>query len=812
MQGLCTEMENNMVHYFGIRHLSPAGACYVREFLDQLQPAYVLIEGGSDLTPLLSELTRKDVVLPAAIMAYSETVPIQTLLYPFAEYSPEYQAACWAFEHGKLCRLIDLPSSVFLAFEQKKAERAAKMTPALEEKEQAAGETRIANEEEKELPSEEFPEVNLYDRLEELTGEDQESYWERKFEHCADYTEYQEAAQEYGKQLRIWSADTPLEWAETLLRERYMKYEIEQAQKEAGELENIAVITGAFHVEGLFTAEPMTKQEIKQLPSLPCKSTLMPYSYYRLSKRSGYGAGNKAPAYYELLWKVLQKANDRQKDKQTENLLKRKEVSYKTGNSNRLETSAAVDYFCALAEFQRTYGHLVSSAEVIEAVRLSTALAGMMGSSVPVLADLRDAAVTCMGHGKFSEISLAAASVEIGSKIGSLPEGVSRTLIQDDFYRQLKDLKLEKYKTAIAEPLELDLRENMRVKTEKAAFLDLNRSFFLHKLLVLEVSFVKQQERKQENATWAESFVLQWTPEAEIQLIEATLKGDTIELAAAAILQEKLENGTTIGISAEVIDQASLCGMPELLLAAVSRLQELSIDSVSLIEIGEAVEHLSSVIQYGTIRRIDSEPLKPVLWQMLYRACLILEESCRCNNDAIADILLAIERCNTAFIQLDFVEAGPWEEGLIQLSNADDINTQASGFATAILLERGKISEELLAAEVERRLSPGIPADLGAGWFEGLAKKNRYALITRLSLWKKLTEYIEILDEEEFRRALVFLRRAFSEFNSREKCEIGENLGELWGLNAETVSEAVNQGVQEEELSGLDDFDFGDLL
>ena len=81
-----------MIHYFGIRHLSPAGAYYVREFLNQIQPEYILVEGGSDLTSLLPDLTREDVILPAAIMAYSETVPIQTLLYPFAEYSPEYQA------------------------------------------------------------------------------------------------------------------------------------------------------------------------------------------------------------------------------------------------------------------------------------------------------------------------------------------------------------------------------------------------------------------------------------------------------------------------------------------------------------------------------------------------------------------------------------------------------------------------------------------------------------------------------------------------------------------------------------------------
>ena len=43
----------------------------------------------------------------------------------------------------------------------------------------------------------------------------------------------------------------------------------------------------------------------------------------------------------------------------------------------------------------------------------------------------------------------------------------------------------------------------------------------------------------------------------------------------------------------------------------------------------------------------------------------------------------------------------------------------------AILLERGVVSEDLLSKEVSRRLSPGVPADLGAGWFEGLAGKNR---------------------------------------------------------------------------------------
>ena len=116
-----------------------------------------------------------------------------------------------------------------------------------------------------------------------------------------------------------------------------------------------------------------------------------------------------------------------------------------------------------------------------------------------------------------------------------------------------------------------------------------------------------------------------------------------------------------------------------------------------------------------------------------------------------------------------------------------------------------------LQTEVGRRLSPGMPADLGAGWFEGLAMKNRYALIARLSLWESLDGYLDTLDQEEFKRALVFLRRAFADFTAREKDEIAENLGEIWHLNGSQVSEVLNSVLGEEEsglLESLEDFDF----
>lgn len=92
--------------------------------------------------------------------------------------------------------------------------------------------------------------------------------------------------------------------------------------------------------------------------------------------------------------------------------------------------------------------------------------------------------------------------------------------------------------------------------------------------------------------------------------------------------------------------------------------------------------------------------------------------------------------------------------------------------------------------------------------------QNRYSLILRLNLWKKLDEYIQQLDYEEFKRALVFLRRTFVDFSSKEKDNIAENLGEIWGLNKQNVSEVLNQTLSNSEstiIQNLDEFDFDDI-
>lgn len=748
-------MKNNP-YFFGIRHLSPAGAYYLRGFLDEKKPKLVLVEGPSDFEDMLSDMVREETKPPIAVLAYTKVAPVRTILYPFAEYSPEYQAIQWCHKHHVACRFIDLPSETFLAM------------PECDLQETEGEEGRIS----------------VYEQLDQKSGEDgHDTFWERVMEQAGSMEAYHLGANSFGANIRSLTEGKENDWAETVLREAYMRHQIRKAVDAGVEPEDIVVVTGSYHVEGLKNWQE-SEEDLSKMPKVGANHTLMPYSYYRLSTRAGYGAGNKAPAYYALLWEGLNKG----------------EPMY-----------AVYSYLIRLAVYQREKGNPVSSASVIEAVRLAMSLAQLRGGTIASLRDLRDAAQTCIGEGSVSNIILATADTEIGTAIGALPDGVSRTSIQEDFYRQLKDLKLEKYRDITAQDLMLDLRENRRVSSEKSAFIDLNRSFFLHRLRVINVSFAQQQTVSQDNATWSEHWVVRWTPEAEIELVESALKGDTIDGAASFAMKERVENADKMGDIALVIEDACCCGMEKAVGYATAALQRMAVDAASVEDLAKTAQRLSVVVQYGNIRRIDSKPLEPILQQLFYRACLILESACVCDDTASKVIITAMEQLNSAELAHDFLDNAEWIKVLNSISERDDLNTKLSGFAAAILLERGSMDTQQLRTEVSRRLSKGIPADLGAGWFEGLAMKNRYALIARLSLWESLNEYLVTLDDEEFKRALVFLRRAFADFSAVEKDQIAENLGEILGLNGQEVSEVVNAVLDESSqqmIDSLDDFDF----
>jgi hypothetical protein len=97
------------VSLFGIRHHGPGSARRLVEALDALRPATVLIEGPADASHLLPMLADPTMATPVALLTYAEDDPADASFFPFADYSPEYQAARWAVAHGAGVRFIALP-------------------------------------------------------------------------------------------------------------------------------------------------------------------------------------------------------------------------------------------------------------------------------------------------------------------------------------------------------------------------------------------------------------------------------------------------------------------------------------------------------------------------------------------------------------------------------------------------------------------------------------------------------------------------------------------------------------------------------
>ena len=391
----------------------------LREFLERIRPDLVLIEGLDDATDLLPDVTRKQTQPPIAILAYTDTLPVRTLVYPFARYSPEYQAICWAHAHDVPVEFFDLPSDVFLGLQDARnrtaGEETARGRRVVPVQGRAAGPCRRPRTAAVAVPADRRP--GRRTRLRHVLG--------------TPFRAQPGAGQlprgddrNWAGPCASWKRTNHAGWAENLVREAYMRRRVEEAIASGHQPERIVAVVGAFHgpvLTGEFPA--MTDEELASLPRRTSKLTLMPYSYFRLSSQSGYGAGNQAPAYFELLWQALNE--------------------HGIGDLSRR-------YLSLVARHLREAGTHRSTAEVIDGVRLAETLSALKDGLAPTLADLRDAAVTLLGQGELATVKESLAHVDVGTAIGQLPKGVSQTSIQADFDRELERLKLEKYRTTVA--------------------------------------------------------------------------------------------------------------------------------------------------------------------------------------------------------------------------------------------------------------------------------------------------------------------------------------------------------------------------
>lgn len=388
------------VHLFGIRHHGPGSARRLVEALDALKPIAVLIEGPSDASELLPMLADPEMVTPVALLTYAEDNPANASFFPFAEYSPEYQAARWAVRHGGTLRFIDLPASDRLGV--------------------AAGE--IA--EETATKADDDP--ISYDPIGALATaagyDDGESWWSDVIEENPASGPVFTAVADAMTALR---AEAKLLSAREAAREAHMRIEIAKAAKECDGA--IAVVCGAWHVPALAERRSLAadRELLRGRLKTKIKATWAPWTAPRLARASGYGAGVVAPGWCAHLWQ--------------------------TRDGDRASL-----WLAKVTRLLRERGHFVSTASVIEAQRLGIALAALRERPSPGFEELREAAIACLCNGERAMWNDVATELLVGAGVGSIPSATPLAPLLEDLQRQQKLARLKP--EALERPLTLDLR------------------------------------------------------------------------------------------------------------------------------------------------------------------------------------------------------------------------------------------------------------------------------------------------------------------------------------------------------------------
>ena len=105
------------LHIFGIRHHGPGSARSLLRALEELQPDCLLIEGPPDAEAVLPLLLHAQMQPPVALLIYQADQPQRAAFYPFALFSPEWQALQFGLRQSLPTRFMDLPQSHWLAMQ-----------------------------------------------------------------------------------------------------------------------------------------------------------------------------------------------------------------------------------------------------------------------------------------------------------------------------------------------------------------------------------------------------------------------------------------------------------------------------------------------------------------------------------------------------------------------------------------------------------------------------------------------------------------------------------------------------------------------
>jgi hypothetical protein len=732
------------VHVFGIRHHGPGCARSLRWALEALEPDVVLVEGPPDAEEVLPLLSEAAMIPPVALLVYPPEAPQRAVFYPFAEFSPEWQALRYAFQRGIPARFMDLPQRHRLAMEDAEEENrkaAAESSPeaaAPEAEPSAKAEAEPAPAAAPPGPGDGEPalEDDPLGTLAMAAGyTDRELWWEHQIEQRQDPRGLFEGILEAMIALRC--LDRPARQFEAH-REAWMRRTVRAAQKE--EFARIAVVCGAWHAPALVNM-PAAKDDDALLAGLPktkVVTTWIPWTYSRLSYRSGYGAGVVAPGWYHHLWTSPGRVAARW-----------------AAHAARLLRGADLD---------------ASSASVIETVRLAEALAALRNLPMPGLAELTEAIQAVLCQGEPAPMRLIRDKLEIGDRLGRVPEATPAVPLQRDLEAQQRRLRLKP--TTEIKTLDLDLRN----ETDRA------RSRLLHQLHLLGIDWGQRHQAPGSAAgTFHEVWQLQWQVEFAVSLVEANVWGNTVESAAAAKVKSQADEAKDLPPLTDLLDGAILAGLGEAMAHVLARLQSHAAVAADVRHLMDALAPLARVARYGDVRGTPTGHVLPVIEGLFQRVLVGLPGACASLDDEAAHRMVeSIGRVQESLDLLDRAnDRQAWQQVLRQLVDRDAIHGLVRGWSCRLLYQQKALDEGELARRARLALAPAAGTLPAAAWVEGLLCGSGMVLLHEDALWMALDAWLCDLSPETFVELLPLLRRAFSTFTPPERRAMGEKVKRL---------------------------------
>ena len=778
------------LHWFPVRHHSPAVARHVGATIRARRPAIVFIEAPSDASDMVPHIVDKKTKPPialycsyrdddnalglAGIESPAPDVPFKVgVYYPLLSYSPEYVAMREAAAIGARVVFIDLP---YRALVKSAADRGI---GAGEGGDAGGGEEEGDEEEGAELAEEEeqvaehhadrpswehlAAESSFFQRLAEAAGyRSFDECWDALFDVSLRHADTESFRRDMTYFCGAVRATTPRQRMEadgTLLREAHMWGTIERTLRETGTPpERAMVVCGGFHVFLERSAEPR-----RALPPGTVYTTVAPYSYLRISSHTGYGAGNRAPLYYE---RVYTHAED---------------------DPAAAPVAAMVDHVVSVLARGRRDGELLSSADAISVTQHARMLASLRGRSAPVLDDVRDALIACCVKGSVEHegkyLVTAMTTVETGTAVGRVTPALGKLPLVHDFYRWLDELDLGEY-------VARERRGKLVLKLQEPA--DEKRSVFFHRLVQIGIPFVKQESVDQAGTLFSETWSIAWAPKVEAELIDNSLHGESVEDAALAKLDMELAHDVgSAGAVAERLLRAVNMDLPGMVL----RLQDAAgaaIDSdTRLASLGKALTCLVVLERQAARRRLRKDLLDDLIERCFGRACFAMPNAANVPPEEFNEVIAGVK----SLAEVLLGEKGADLDRDLFVENArstlrDSKSPRMRGALSGILTEIRAQAPEDLAAEVSR-YARALPEEmvLCGDFLSGVMETSKTALMLGADgIVRAIDELLRAASWEQFMVLLPRTRGAFEAVHERSRVALADRVASLYGLQEDEAS------------------------